>query len=794
MTEAANALAAIAAAYHDPDAVARALAAEGRRVIRTIGSDAPDAFLRAAGFVPVRVAPGNAAATPRADALIGSATGRQRVHHLLEWLLDPAQVDTPILITRADSEQPQLFAALRELRRLGADGPNRFAMLDLLHQPRESSRSYNRVRLAQLGVWLAEQGGAAPTDDMIAAGHPVEARLRDRVLAMQALRSASSPILRGTEFLHIAGATAVLPPETTIDHLDAILAQPGNPLVATRRVWVTGSAPEHDDAYTEIERDGAVIVGESHDWGLARFRLPPARTCEDFSDPARLAPLATREIAGLAEESIAAARDAHADAIVNLALDGEEVAPWLLKPLRAQAAELAIEAVVRPEPAEASPEPRPSAAQRSAPERSRKALTIAADFGTYQRDWFAGIRAAVADGAPFAVVNANAPQEILRAFDLPFVVNQWWASIVAAKRQSGRYRGLLAEHGYPAAIEAYSTQALAAAFDDDADQAPWGGLPSPDFVHAIASSDPTPAIFEAMATAHEAKRFVYERTVDPRSEIETRWWEVMHDDWDVALEPERLDLLVAELRTVIAEIEHATGRVFDEGRFREVMTLVNEQETYYRATRDLIARAVPAPISIVDSMPATMVPQWHRGSVWARDAARAFHDEVAARVAAGQGAAGEERVRLMWVGRGLWSDTAFYQRWEDSHGAVFVWSMYLALAADGYIRSFDGGRDPLRALAARFLTMGDELRMPSWSGPWHVHEAQSHQIDGAVALSDADPFTVRALVDAGVPVLELGIDNFALGPDDLVTLNTRVVAFIEGPAGERAAARRGDTA
>ena len=34
----------------------------------------------------------------------------------------------------------------------------------------------------------------------------------------------------------------------------------------------------------------------------------------------------------------------------------------------------------------------------------------------------------------------------------------------------------------------------------------------------------------------------------------------------------------------------------------------------------------------------------------------------------------------------------------------------------------------------------------------------------------------------------------ALGPDDLVTLNTRVVAFIEGPAGERAAARRGDTA
>ena len=40
----------------------------------------------------------------------------------------------------------------------------------------------------------------------------------------------------------------------------------------------------------------------------------------------------------------------------------------------------------------------------------------------------------------------------------------------------------------------------------------------------------------------------------------------------------------------------------------------------------------------------------------------------------------------MWVGRGLWSDMGFYQQWEESHGAVFVWSMYLALAADGYIR------------------------------------------------------------------------------------------------------------
>jgi len=147
-----------------------------------------------------------------------------------------------------------------------------------------------------------------------------------------------------------------------------------------------------------------------------------------------------------------------------------------------------------------------------------------------------------------------------------------------------------------------------------------------------------------------------------------------------------------------------------------------------------------------------------------------------------------ERIRLMWVGRGLWSDMAWYQRWEESHGAVFVWSMYLALAADGYLRSTEGGRDPMRALAARFVTMGDELRLPGWAGPWHVHEAETHGVDAAVALSDADPFVLRALQAAGVPVLDLGIDNYSPDAAD-GAIDAAMRAFLDGPAAERAQSR-----
>jgi hypothetical protein len=95
----------------------------------------------------------------------------------------------------------------------------------------------------------------------------------------------------------------------------------------------------------------------------------------------------------------------------------------------------------------------------------------------------------------------------------------------------------------------------------------------------------------------------------------------------------------------------------------------------------------------------------------------------------------------------------------------------------------------MRALAARFVTMGDELRMPTWAGAWHVKEAALHQIDGAVALSDADPLVLRSLREAGVPVLEIGIDNFGLDEAAEADIDRKMRVFLEGPV-TAAAARR----
>lgn len=783
-------------AFADPDGeVARALA-EGRRPIRVLGNDAPRARLIAAGFQPVRLVAPPLQVTPRADAVMGAAEMGPRGRRLLEALLTLPHPDVPVLITQADSVQPQLFAALRELGRLGEAVPQHIHFLDLLHLDRPASTAYNRARLAQLDTWLSGFGASpGATDPDLTA------------LLAQAAELQGAGRLSGSDALAVAGGCAVLPVDEAraalsdllaadllaADLLAADLLAMDLPVLASGpRILVCGTAHEDARLYGAIEAGGSAIVGAVHAWSLTPLALP-ARVADPTTSAAQVAADAAR---------------LRPDLVLHLTIDGDEAAPWDVPALRRMLPadqrfaalrcssapddrfthDLAV-ALDRAEPAAAASRPARPTASRPAPQRSRKALSSTGDVNAWQRDWFASVRTAVAAGSPFAVVNANAPQEILRAMDVPFVVNQWWASIVAAKQQSRRYQGLLRAHDYPADVEAYSAQGLAALFDDDPDNAPWGGLPRPDFVHAVASSDPTLKLFTQWGAASGADCYVYERTIDPRPDLYADWWDQLPDHWETAVEPERVDLMVAEMREVIARVEARTGRRFDPARFAEVMALVNEQEDYFRKTRDLVARTVPAPIGVVDSMPATMVPQWHRGTVWARDAARALYEEVRERAEAGLGACPDERIRLMWVGRGLWSEMAFYQKWEDSHGAVFVWSMYLALAADGYLRDLSRGQDPLRALASRIVCMGDELRMPTWAGPWHVHEARTHQIDAAVALQDADPFVVRALRAAGIPVLELTADNFNREGEDAAAIEAAITAFVEGPATDRAAQR-----
>ena len=376
----------------------------------------------------------------------------------------------------------------------------------------------------------------------------------------------------------------------------------------------------------------------------------------------------------------------------------------------------------------------------------------------YQREWFDEMRRSVDAGAPLVLADADVPHEIFRAMEIPYVVNQWWASICSAKQRAPHCLDLLRERGYPDDNEQYSAISLGSALEPDPGLVPWGGLPPVSLFVTQIWTDAHRGIAEAWTRELGVPAFAFEKAVD--TALPERWWERISTDWEEVIGTERLNLMVAELAELIARLEALTGMSFNKEDFERILELANEQQEWCRKARDLLADTKPAPLDIVDSIPAVMIPQWHRGTEWGRDAARHFYEEVEAAVECGDAVYPDERIRLMWIGRGLWSNLGFYQYFQERHGAVFVWSIYLGLAADGYRRY---GGDPLRSLAARFAVFSDFLGMPGWGDEWYLKEAQLHGVDGVVHLvapeSRCSYFATRALEDAGIPVLEINANN-----------------------------------
>jgi benzoyl-CoA reductase subunit B len=415
--------------------------------------------------------------------------------------------------------------------------------------------------------------------------------------------------------------------------------------------------------------------------------------------------------------------------------------------------------------------------------RGRKDLLCTAEATAYQKAFGAALRERVVERAePFVIAQADTPHEIFHAMDIPVISNQWWSAYISAKRLSPTYFGAMDALGYPENRCKYCSLGLGCTLANDPAQAPWGGLPQPTVLVARLTCDCIQQVFSQWADALQTDFFPMEAPAWQDSKAP--WFKHSRQDWEQVYQADRIELLATEMRELIALLERKTNRRFDPQRFQELMERINEQESYLAEAAELVGKARPCPVSIADQMPNTMIPQWHRGSDWAVAHARRFRDEVRARVAAGQGVANNEKLRLMWIGAGVWHDTAFYQALEDSLGAVFVWSMYMPFAGPQYIRELKG--KPFEALASRICSMNEVLHLPPWMSDWMVSEAQRCGIDAAVMLMPPDSrlsqsgstLTCAALRAAGVPVLLLDADMVDAKRWDHVAMVAQVAGFL----------------
>ena len=410
-------------------------------------------------------------------------------------------------------------------------------------------------------------------------------------------------------------------------------------------------------------------------------------------------------------------------------------------------------------------------------------LECSAVAKAFQKNFGAELRERVVErGEPFAVAQADTPHEIFHAMDIPIVSNQWWSAYISAKRLASRYLSVLDELGFPPNRCSYCSLGLACTLADDPASAPWGGLPKPTVLVARLTCDCIQHVFAEWARRLDTDFFAMEAPA--WSQTLPEWYRHSRDRWEEVYEVRRIDLLTQEMRELIALLERKTGRRFDPERLKSLMLRINEQEELLAEAAEIAGTARPCPVSILDQMTNTMIPQWHRGSDWAVAHARRFRDEVRARARAGIGVAAQEKLRLMWIGAGLWHDTSFYEALEERLGAVFVWSMYLPFAGPQYIRELKGR--PLEALASRICSMNEVLHLPPWMTQWMVSEAKRCGIDAAVVLVPPDNrlsqsgilLSRQALEESGVPVLMLSADMVDTKQWDRDAAVERVAEFL----------------
>ena len=395
--------------------------------------------------------------------------------------------------------------------------------------------------------------------------------------------------------------------------------------------------------------------------------------------------------------------------------------------------------------------------------RSKKNYEAPKIASAFQKKRFLEFQERARNGEPCVLLSANQPLELLLAMDIPYVCNQWYTGICAAKQLSGGYFETMESEGYIKGLCGYCSTCLGYALTEEykEGQGPYGGMPKPTIFLGERICASSGKIMEMAAEHAGAKLYL---TQGPGAEyMPDNWWELTRYDWEKLYEPGKLDEGEQDFRLLISFLEQETGKRFDESKLIEIMDNINKQEEYYDKIRNLIAESRPTPITLPDVLPAVMQAQWNRGLPFAVEHAKNFYEEIKAKADAGFAAVPNERIRLAWLGLGFWQNLAFYQYFEEKYGAAFVWSIYLAVAADNYIR-YNFEENPIRAIASHDLTMNDCLEMPKMTTQWFLHEFEKAGVDAVVACPDmacaeknfkGTNLQIKAIEDAGIPVLKI---------------------------------------
>jgi len=238
----------------DPQAVARAAAGAGQRVVGYVGNDVPVALIVAGGALPVRLRSGGDAGAARADNFIESSFAPLLRAITDQWLRGALDHLDAVVFARSDDGGQRLYYYLCELQRRGLCAGPRPLLHDVAGLPRTASFEHTlestRLLAAQLGATTAALPSALE-----------RVRRREQMLRdVQARRQLPAPLPGSAASACIFAAAC----DWRADFDDAARAwlDAAALLSMPKRVVLAGDPPPDNQLHTAIEAAGASIVLE----------------------------------------------------------------------------------------------------------------------------------------------------------------------------------------------------------------------------------------------------------------------------------------------------------------------------------------------------------------------------------------------------------------------------------------------------------------------------------------------------------------------------------------------------
>ncbi len=244
----------------DPYAYAEKLKNEGKLVLGTFCSYAPEEIITAAGAVPFRIS-GTKNTITRADAHLQAyccSLVRSGLEDALEGSL--SFLDGTVFPHTCDSIQ-----RLSDIWRLNGKFRFHFDVIMPVKLDTKSARDYMTAVIGKFRKELQESLGMEISEAKLSDAVRLHNRLRRNLQKLYAARMNQPHLIKGSDMHAVVKAAMVMDRSEAAEATDALLAVIDGKTDTgskAKRIFLAGGACTHPDLYSIIEESGGVVVGD----------------------------------------------------------------------------------------------------------------------------------------------------------------------------------------------------------------------------------------------------------------------------------------------------------------------------------------------------------------------------------------------------------------------------------------------------------------------------------------------------------------------------------------------------